>query len=482
MAPAVKLIDKRPNDSHRHHGVYKAFGKIGVSVKKVHDAKGAFYAIVSDENLEIVLLEENKDVFREEGYEVIPPIEYNAMKTMVAKSLDYMIDEYTDQEIGDSIEDLNEGLKVEDIYRIPTTSKMIKVRFTTNQMAQTALKKGLVVLYQSIPANKIEKEIFVKLTPCRNCYDYDHREKDCPIEKKMRCTFCAGEHRQNECTAKDPMCINCGGQHRTLAAAYKVRKDLIKKRSKEIRDRSRSRSRARTATHYATYSAAIQLGASETRGPGTRQMDEPMMSKEESKLMMTTIMSAIIYAQYMEAVEPGSYQRNIDEIYKLNGLPPIKFPPPRMTGAVLQACREIFKEQTKEQEESSVRETESGDMDNISDEAIEREGMEIDRLIKRSRESLTPPLRDEKRKKDGSSSTQSKRPPIPPGKPQQPPHPSTQGAGRGAVPKEQRSREREKVKGRKASYPGLGPPPCHPNHHSQIGTLPEKWGLYVYVN
>ena len=145
----------------------------------------------------------------------------------------------------------------------------------------------------------------------------------------------------------------------------------------------------------------------------------------------------------MEALEPGSYQRNIDEIYKLNGLPPIKFPPPRMTGAVLQACREIFKEQTKEQEESSVSGTESGDMDYISDEAIEREGMEIDCLIKRSRESLTPPLRDEKRKRDGSGSTQSKRPPIPPGKPQQPSHPPTQGAERGAVPKEQRSREKE---------------------------------------
>ena len=300
----------------------------------------------------------------------------------------------------------------------------------------------------------------------------------------MRCTFCAGEHRQNECTAKDPMCINCGGQHRTLAAACKVRKDLIKKRSKEIRDRSHSRSRARTATHYATYSAAIQPGASEIRGPGTRQMDEPMMSKEESKLMMTTIMSAIIYAQYMEAVEPGSYQRNIEEIYKLNGLPPIKFPPPRMTGAVLQACREIFKEQTKEQEESSVRETESGDMDNISDEAIEREGMEIDRLIKRSRESLTPPLRDEKRKKDGSSSTQSKRPPTPPGKPQQPPHPPTQGAGRGAVPKEQQSREKERERegeGRESFVPRARTSSTSSQSSQPDKNITREMGITVYV-
>ena len=56
MAPAVKLVDKRSKDAHRHHNVYKTFGKIGVTVKKVHDAKGAFYAIISDENLETVLL------------------------------------------------------------------------------------------------------------------------------------------------------------------------------------------------------------------------------------------------------------------------------------------------------------------------------------------------------------------------------------------------------------------------------------------
>ena len=113
-------------------------------------------------------------MFREEGYEVILPIEYNAMKTVVVKSIDYMVDSYTDQEVTESIEDLNEGLKVEDIYRIPTTSK-----------TQTALTKGLVVLHQFIPANKIEKEIFIKLTPCRNCFGYEHKEKDCPNEKKM---------------------------------------------------------------------------------------------------------------------------------------------------------------------------------------------------------------------------------------------------------------------------------------------------------
>ena len=229
---------------------------------------------------------------------------------------------------------------------------------------------------------------------------------------------------------------------------------------------------------YANYAEAVLAaggpGAQEARGPGMRQTDESMMTKEESKRMITTIMSAIIYAQYMEALEPGSYQRNIEEIYKLNGLPFVKFPPPRMTSTVIQACRDIFKDQAKEQEASTTKGTELGEMDYISDEAIEREGMDIDRLIKRSRESLTPPLREEKRKKDGSSSTQSSRPSIPAGKPQQQPQPPSRETEGGAIPKEQQSREREGV-GRGVHYLEPGPPPRHPSHHSRTGASPGRW-------
>ena len=47
MAPALKLIDKRPGETFRHNNVYQTFGKLGINIKKVHDEKGAFYVIVS---------------------------------------------------------------------------------------------------------------------------------------------------------------------------------------------------------------------------------------------------------------------------------------------------------------------------------------------------------------------------------------------------------------------------------------------------
>ena len=134
--------------------------------------------------------------------------------------------------------------KVESIYKIPSTSKILKIRFQTQQMEQLALDNGIRILHQFIPKWNIEKEVIIRLNPCRNrnCFHYDHKLKECKNEKKLRCTFCAGEHRQHDCKTQQAKCINCGGPHRTLAASCKIRKDLIKKRRGEIWDQFRAQS------------------------------------------------------------------------------------------------------------------------------------------------------------------------------------------------------------------------------------------------
>lgn len=435
MAPAVRLIDKRPTESHRHHNVYRTFGKVGINVKKVHDAKGAFYAIIDEADIEILLTDDSKQTFREEGYEVVPPIEYNAMKTVVVRNLDYMIDNYSLDEIKDSINSLNEWAEVEDVFKLPTTSKMLKVRFKQTQMVQTALSKGIVVLHQYIPERFVEKEIFVRLTPCRNCYEYNHKEKDCPHEKRSRCPFCAGEHKLHECKETVPKCLNCGGQHRTLASACRVRKDLIKNKSKEIRERSRSRVRQRPAT----YAEAAKAG-----GPPVGAAAQPLqqgipLSKEETKQMVTVILSAIVHAHYMEALEPGTFQKNIEETYRLNGLPSVKFPTPKMTETVITACKEVFGGRMQTQSDISTDRQSTDRSDVIDDEDIEREEMEIENMTKRQRTSLTP--EEEKREKK-------KRMDEPKSKPQVPPRPSFEGGGgEGEVSETRDSGEGDPVEG-----------------------------------
>ena len=360
-------------------------------------------------------------------------------------------------------------------------------------MVQKALTKGMVILHQFIPHYNIEKEIFVRLNPCRNCFAYDHKLEDCTQEKKMRCTFCGGGHKQAECNAVAPKCINCGGEHRTLAAACKIRKELIKRRSKEIRERSKSRSRQEGGQGFAGafgYADAVRTGPSDG---GRKQETTTPLTKDETKNMLTVIMSAIVYGQYMEALEPGSFQRNVNEVYKLNGPREVKFSPPAMTSTVEEACREVFRERTKKDYRTTAEEDRTTTLSSsepnlemdISDDAIEREEREIDTMIKRSRESLTPPAREDKRKKQekASGAEAAKKPP-------QPQRQSTEqvpGPESGAVTKtrteaEEGTRETEEEREqRKAAVQPRSRTSSTSSEKSLPGNITKQVGITVYV-
>ena len=247
---SVKIVDHKPHDKRKSE-LYGILGRCGIFPRKMHVGKGVFYPIINEEDLEEILKEENVNKAKEKGFEIYTPIEYGAMRTVVVKEIDEMIDDYSNEEIMANVEQLNTWAKVTEIYKMPTTSKMIKVQFKSTQMAQRAAAEGIVVLYQKIPPKKIEKEIFVRLTPCNNCFGYTHETKNCEKRKMTLCAYCAGEgHRQQQCTAMVPKCINCGEEHRTLAAQCPIRKGLIKDKRKTIRDRSKSRGRSATRAGF----------------------------------------------------------------------------------------------------------------------------------------------------------------------------------------------------------------------------------------
>ena len=171
-------------------------------------------------------------------------------------------------------------------------------------MAQKVLNDGLMVLNQRVKPNQIEKEIFVKITPCTNCYKYDHVTSHCPKEKMLLCAFCGGEnHKQKDCKKETPKCLHCGEQHRILAASCPVRKELIKEKRISIRDRSRSRSQQRQATAQAQPSTATYASKTSQKVPRFFQG----LDKEEMRRTVTVIRSAISYSHYMEAQYKGTF-------------------------------------------------------------------------------------------------------------------------------------------------------------------------------
>ena len=103
-------------------------------------------------------------------------------------------------------------------------------------------------------------------------------------------------------------------------------------------------------------------------------------------------MSAICYSRYMEAQYEGTFQKNMDIIFKKNNLHLVKFPDLIKT----EGMKEIFENIEAEMEDSFVsteelsREDPSDRRKEMESEKVREEPMETGATQKRMRERTTP--------------------------------------------------------------------------------------------
>ena len=95
--PTVKIRDVSGGTTHS--GLWRIIGKHGLKANKVKDAHQAFYVIVEQEDLERFTSTTTKDLFKDDGLEILNPPELEALRTIVARNLDRHIDDYTEEEI-----------------------------------------------------------------------------------------------------------------------------------------------------------------------------------------------------------------------------------------------------------------------------------------------------------------------------------------------------------------------------------------------
>ena len=338
--PSVKIKDTTGGPDTRRTRIYDIGNELGIPINKVSGDHGIYYAIIAHQQMERLLSEEAKEAFSNEDYQVLDPPETNALRSVWLKEVDKQIDQYEPDEIAANIERTNDGLEVEEVIKIPTTSKLIKVRFTTISMAERVINSGIKILKQSIPTYRIEREIFVKIQHCYNCYSIEHFTNRCPKNKLVLCSKCGQEgHIKPNCRENTTKCINCGEtSHETTAARCPKKKERIKTKTAEIRkgtnrERSRSRPRANTAAYsntatYNSYAAAAQT--QQTRlgiyGGASAAISAPDLGPKLPPNYMEKVASGLIWASWRDQSYPGSFQNNMNEFYKLHGLTPIQFP------------------------------------------------------------------------------------------------------------------------------------------------------------
>ena len=313
--PKIKIKDNRPSQGDRKKLLWTKLMNLNLLVYKVEAlSRSGFLIISSDDVIERLMTPSVKENLLKDNLEVVTPLEFQANRTIVLRNIDSIITTIDSDELKEDLEQRNDWLKVQEVIKIPTAPKILKIRTENAEMVRAAEEKGILIYNMSVPPSSISRDTFVRLDVCFRCYSFHHKTNDCPTPNVVICSECADNtHTYRNCNNNWKRCINCQGDHRTLSAKCPKRKELIQERAKIIRERSRSRSRGRNITY-------AQAAAS------NNQQQVPLNPQLFNREDYVKIVSSIVYAHTIEAVVPGTFHQNVEKMYKLNGLPAVKFP------------------------------------------------------------------------------------------------------------------------------------------------------------
>jgi len=210
---------------------------------------------------------------------------------------------------------------VDEVVIIPNVNHLCKVKFSNISSARSCLDNGILLYNQSVPSTNTEKEIFIRLNPCFVCYSYKHQSANCPNPNLKKCSECAGDgHTYKECKSEAKKCLNCGDDHRTLAARCPVRKKIIKDREKLERE-----NKIKQRKSYAQVTKGV-VSQEVTEAKNTELIEEVRGRDKLPTNASVVILTSITWAHYLEEMYPGTFQETMDEMLKLNGMASVKFP------------------------------------------------------------------------------------------------------------------------------------------------------------
>ena len=174
-------------------------------------------------------------------------------------------------------------------------------------------KDGFSIFHVRVPPYNIEIDQFVEVPMCFKCYAInDHPSRHCKATETI-CSECSEiGHRWDTCKSNYKKCINCGGDHKTTAPQCPTRKQEVSKMRQQT-----NQNKIKAGTTYSTVAAS-----------NIPVMPNPNVTSDS----ILKISAAIMYTHTINAIKPGSFNTEINNILILNNLPKMIFPdnPPSM--------------------------------------------------------------------------------------------------------------------------------------------------------
>lgn len=321
----IKLKHPRPKIRSSKDDLIRTLGKFEIYATRIFETENGFVVTTKDDqDTDLFFDSRTQEELGSYGFTSVTPPELKAKKSILLFKVDDYVYEKRVEDIKSELEEKNPWAKdqVEEVFKFEK-SNTLKITFKQTKSAIKAADTGLVMFNISTPSSQIKQETFIPLLTCYRCYSIeDHTTKDCnkPRDHKI-CSECAEVgHTFKDCPNNFKRCINCQGDHRTLAMKCKIRKDAINtKKNKQEQQRTRD---------GMTYSSVTQSSNTINTNLGVQPG------------LIACMMNCIINAQLYNLAQPGTYNIKLNDFLKDNKLPPIKMPDNPPSAQILKALCE----------------------------------------------------------------------------------------------------------------------------------------------
>lgn len=304
-----------PRDPTTKQKLLEILAKTDIHICNLADTRDGGIVVVTarEEDADSLLSNETVKALKKEGYEPLLPPEVRTRRSILCHGVDQLIYDHTKSDIEDEIEEKNTWARVKQVYKFPAnnrTTYTFKIEFEDVSMAAKAETNGLRLFNMSIAYHQIKREIYTPIKTCLRCYKIeDHNTSECPQPRDYKiCSECSSQdHTWRSCKSNEKKCLNCNQAHRTMAMICPKRKEAIK--------RKRSGNVPHPTMSQGSYAQAAN------RQPPPPQYQTPIPNMEDIASKVTKMLFCVVNAHLMNAVNPGTYQEQLDYLTSSNNLP-----------------------------------------------------------------------------------------------------------------------------------------------------------------
>lgn len=321
----VKIKTTNPKEERKKLKLLEILSRNDVYATRIITIADGFVTITNEESdLDKIFDGKTDQQLIRDGFTPMIPPELKAQRSIKIFNVENTIYDHDTEEMITEIMERNPftNNQIQEIEK-PPRSKMLKITFTTTNIAKKAAEQGLKMYLMSIPPHQIEQDKFIEIKTCYRCYKVeDHFTSDCPKPKEYKiCSECGEEgHYWRECNNTIKKCINCQEEHRTLAMRCPRRREAYNFK--------------KTESKTTTYSNVVSRTTLQQHQQGT------FYNREMSAVtpdIQKTIFACLMHAHIINAEKPGSYQDTINKVFPANGLPAIVIPEDPPSKSIMQS-------------------------------------------------------------------------------------------------------------------------------------------------